>query len=61
MELKLCPFCGGKAKESPGYYDGWNEYNYPRVVCENFIKEECKAIMYTGKVSAVEGWNIRYK
>ena len=54
MKLKKCPFCGGEARYIDGYYDGWNEYNYPMVCCMS-----CGASVPTRDKTASKAWNRR--
>ncbi len=57
-ELKSCPFCGGEAKYHKNFYDGWNEYNRPKIVCTSCycvspIQEDI------GKAETIKAWNRR--
>lgn len=55
MELKRCPFCGGRARVEPiGRYDGCEKF---KVRCVG-----CLAVTYNydSYEEAVKAWNRRY-
>lgn len=53
MELKPCPFCGGKAELNVYPFDTRNEY---QVECENCF---CQTYVYDTEQDAIEAWDRR--
>lgn len=59
IELKPCPFCGGKAETSEQTTDKGNKFAFGWIGCQ-----QCQCFInyinnYTGKTKAAEAWNRR--
>jgi len=59
-ELKLCPFCGGKAKFEPvGLLQKEYELESGFVACQS---KKCGVVLYgESKIKAIKVWNRRIK
>lgn len=55
MELKPCPFCGGKAD----FYGGLNPHNNEEEWYIGCVKCDCDTAAYATKLEAAEKWNYR--